>query len=177
MCPTREQNGYLFGGIYRYTPRRYAPACSAWHHTTDVVNRAWPSLHSHCTCCHLSTVENRLQHRPVVWRQSRTRGGQLLFAVAIFLLTLKTAVTRLAVLPPVFTPDLSSSRLKLPRSIFQVFYNRHQSLQIQIQQIQIKSYSALSYRGGRECITLSKCQMKQMSLESAAESRMVIDGA
>ena len=47
---------------------------------------------------------------------------------------------------------------------------------IQIQ-IQIKSYSALSYRGGRECITLSKCQMKQMSLESAAESRMVIDGA
>ena len=41
--------------------------------------------------------------------------------------------------------------------------------------IQIKSYSALSYRGGRECITLSKCEMKQMSLESAAESRMVID--
>ena len=51
-------------------------------------------------------------------------------------------------------------------------------LDVQIQiQIQIKSYSALSYRGGRECITLSKCQMKQMSLESAAESRVVIDGA
>ena len=50
------------------------------------------------------------------------------------------------------------------------------TVQIRIQ-IQIKSYSALSYRGGRECITLSKCQMKQMSLESAAESRMVIDGA
>ena len=43
---------------------------------------------------------------------------------------------------------------------------RSLSLPIQYNTIQINSYSALSYIGGRECITLSKCQIKQMSLES-----------